>query len=80
MYDYILRGVEFDYVIFEIPVSSRSDVVIADLASELTASDGLIFASGGYYKMETMQADGERLTIFAWQLDNPEGGNNYGIQ
>ena len=65
MLDYHIYTLELDYVDIQIMIQGTTDVIIADIASELTASDGHIYLEGGYYKFTQMRVTPGILHIFA---------------
>lgn len=63
LYDYRIDTLEFDYIDIVIAITSSTDITIADIASDITASDGYIYVEGGYYKLEVMHVDQTELHI-----------------
>lgn len=69
MFDYEVRTLELNHVDIQIQIESQSDVLIADIASELTSSDGHIYLENNYYAMRQMAVSPGTLHIFAEQTN-----------
>ena len=63
-YDYFVMPIEMDYVDIQIRIDGNTDVTIADIASELTVSDGNIYLEGYYYTLDDIQIIGRVMHIF----------------
>ena len=63
LYDYRIDTLEFDYIDIVIAITSSTDITIADIASDITASDGYIYVEGRYYKLEVMHVEQTELHI-----------------
>lgn len=65
MYDYTLDHIREDFYCIRIKVSSTIDSTIADIASEITATDGHIYVETKYFSlnsMETIRSDEDYTT------------------
>lgn len=69
MFDYEVYTLELNYVDIQIAIESTTDILIADIASEVTASDGHIYVEGNYYIMRQMKVTPGILHIFAEQTN-----------
>ena len=63
IYDYRVDALEMNYVDIVIEIDGTTDITIADIASDITASDGNIYVEGHYYTLANMHVEPKELHI-----------------
>lgn len=64
-YDYRIEHLQYGDVDIVIQIDGPTDITIADIATELTASEGYIYVEGNYYRYDTMLVEQTELHILA---------------
>ena len=68
-YDYRVEQLRHGNVDIVIQIDGPTDITIADIATELTASEGYIYVEGNYYQYDTMIVEQTELHILSWPID-----------